>query len=126
MFKFKPRSPSDLYSESLMTSLGNKIEFVIRICNAKLNDHGLKWEEKIKRGKLRGNGKAKHQKMYISYETRIYVLITVEGNHVTNQNLKSCNIYNLTHSVPYDSLISLILYNKTYVPYNTRKIKTFL
>lgn len=33
------------YSESLMTSLGNKISF-IRICNSKLNDHGLKREEK--------------------------------------------------------------------------------
>lgn len=63
--------------------------------------------------------------MYISYETRLYVLITVEGNHVTNQNLKSCDIYNLTHSVPYDSLLSLILNNKTNVPYNTRKIKRF-
>lgn len=36
-----------------MTSLGNKIEFVIRICNAKLNDHGLKWDEKNKVGEIK-------------------------------------------------------------------------
>lgn len=36
-----------------MTSLGNKIEFVIRICNAKLNDHELKWEEKKKLGEIK-------------------------------------------------------------------------
>lgn len=41
------------YSESLMTAPGNKIEFVITICNAKLNGHGLKWEGKNKVGEIK-------------------------------------------------------------------------